>query len=280
MTRLMRRLTIGAAASAVACGADPWVVASERVPQVDDSLPPRMGGSFAGGPPDCADTAALRAERRFWGSPNTVIDVEHVGIWIGELSGSSAPDFPGTRATLELRADATGSFQIEGMPPTAPDTPELGYLCDGSVSGGVCGSVSGFVAGFAYPLERAISRGQVLSFSLVDADPWEPWCNLQVPFTRAEPFVDCGVAFDALPPGSARWSPAGCELALATGTEEIDCGRMYSLARCECARDGCIASSETWIDVGLRLSADAAELSGSLWFKNETDAAALRLRRR
>jgi hypothetical protein len=119
----------------------------------------------------------------------------------------------------------------------------------------------------------------VLSFSIVDADPWDEWCSLQTPIARDEPFIACGVAFDALPPSSERWSETGCTLALETGSEAIDCGRMYSLERCECARDGCIASAATWIDVGLRLSADGDDLSGSLWFKNETDAAALRLSR-
>jgi len=279
VTELLRLIAVSAAgAVAVACGAEPWVVASERVPQVDDSLPPRMR-TVAGGPPDCADTAALLSERRIWSSESMVLDGEHVGVWAGELSGSGAPDFPGTRATLELRSDFTGSFWIEGPAPPAPDDGERSYLCDGSVSGGVCGSVSGYVAGFAYPLERVMSRGQILSFSIVDTDPWELWCNLQAPFTRAEPFIACGVAFDAVPPNSERWAPEGCELALDSGNEPIDCGVMYSLARCQCARNGCIASFMSRIEVGLRLSEDGGELSGSLWFKDETDAATLRLSR-
>lgn len=278
LARLWRRATIAVTASA--CGVEPWIVASERGPRAEDPVVPAPMGTVAGGPPDCADTAALIAERMMTNDSDPAIGPEHVGVWVGELSGSGAPDFPGTRATLELRADATGSLWIEGAPPPAPDSAEGSYLCDGSVSGGVCGSVSGFVGGFAYPLERVMARENVLSFSIVDADPWEPWCNLQTPIARPEPFIDCGVAFDALPPGSERWAPQGCQLALDTGSTPIDCGRMYSLARCECARNGCIASSKSRIDVGLRLSGDAAELAGSLWFKNETDAATLRLRRR
>jgi hypothetical protein len=256
------------------------VLASERVPEQGGESAPRSGGSFAGGAPECEAVGDLRAERALWGSSTLVLNAAHVGTWSGELSGDAAPSFPATEVRLEVRHDATGSLSFEGVaPPPAPEDAEAGYLCDGSVSGGECGSVSGFVGGFAYPLEATLSRDLVLSFSLVDADPWDVWCSRQAPRARPDPFFECGVAFEALPPGSERWSPDGCWLSTVDGQfEPIDCGRMYSLERCECARDGCIASSESRVEVGLRLT-EEDELRGSLWFKNETDAASLRLQR-
>jgi hypothetical protein len=208
------------------------------------------------------------------------LSAAHLGSWHGELSGSAAGGFPATEIELELRSDATGSLSFEGVPPPPePESSDRGYLCDGRVSGGVCGSVSGFVGGFAYALQALMSRGDVVSFSIVDADPWEAWCNLQTPLARPEPFFDCGIAYEALPPGSERWSPDGCWMTLDTGTEPLDCGRMYSLERCQCARDGCIASFAAPVEVGLRLT-DTGELAGSFWFKNETEAATIRLQRR
>ncbi len=267
------------ALSVSACGADPWVLASERTPNDAPALPPPRMGGFAGGVPQCEEVRDLQQQRAARSRSKARLDAAHLGTWRGELSGDAAAGFPAKDVELELRSDATGSLSFDGVPPPPePESNDGGYLCDGRVSGGVCGSVSGFVGGFAYALEAPMSRGSVLSFSIVDADPWEAWCNLQTPLARPEPFFDCGIAFEALPPGSERWSPDGCWTVLDTGTEPIDCGRMYSLERCQCARDGCIASFAERVEVGLRLT-DTGELAGSLWFKNETDAASIRLHR-
>jgi len=261
-----------------ACEAAPWVVASESSPESDAPLP-RTSGSFAGGVEPCESLAGLAERRATWGAP-LASSASHAGLWRGSISGSAALAFPAFEVGLELLPDGSGSLWFESASaPPEPENAEAGYLCNGSVSGGVCGSVSGFVGGFAYPLETVAARGNILSFSIVDADPWQDWCSQQQPIARADPFVGCGTAFDALPPGDEHWSPEGCQVTFDTGSEPIDCDRMYSLERCQCAPDGCVASFASWIEVGLRSSPDRAELSGSLWFKDETDAALLRLRR-
>ena len=162
----------------------------------------------------------------------------------------------------------------------SPDDPTEGYLCDGSVSGGICGTPSGFVGGFEYELQGVAARGRVLSFVVLDADPWARWCELQTPVERADASQPCGFSWDIVPLSMERWAATGCEQVDAAGNAEpIDCSLMYALERCKCAFDGCFASFYSGIEVGLNLSSDAQELSGSLWFKSNVDAALLRLRR-
>lgn len=258
------------------CEAEPWVVATQANWERD-------GDRRDAGPPpsmidQCPTVEVLRA-RRIAQYPRLAPSAAHVGRWRGTLSGSSAAGFPGVDVQLSVDTDGSGSFRFESESPLVPPgSAAEAYLCDGSVSGGICGSASGFVGGFDYAIEAARSRGDVLSFVIVDADPWDGWCRLQEATQRSNPDAECGLSWDALP-GVPRWSSAGCELAVDGVIQPIDCGRMYALERCACGRDGCIASFTTAVDVGLLGSPGGDVLEGALWFKNGAEAASLRLLR-
>jgi hypothetical protein len=123
-------------------------------------------------------------------------------------------------------------------------------------------------------------RDGVVSFLVIDADPWGAWCESQAPVESVDTREACGHSFAALPLAMESWSPQGCATIAADGkSEPIDCDIMYALERCQCAFDGCFASFDTGIEVGMALSGDGQELRGPLWFKSNVDAALLRLTR-
>jgi hypothetical protein len=228
---------------------------------------------------DCAGVEQILAIRSTWHGISESGE-SHVGRWRGTLGGSAASGFPGSDVLLVVNSDDTGTFTFTSAPPPPPADPADGYLCDGSISGGICGTPSGFVGGFEYELQGVVTRDRVLSFVVLDADPWARWCELQTPVERADTSQPCGISWDVVPLSMERWAATGCEQVDAAGNAEpIDCSLMYALERCKCAYDGCFASFYSGIEVGLNLSADADELSGSLWFKSNVDAALLRLRR-
>lgn len=254
---------------ALGCDGEEWVV-GEEVPDV-----PRVGPSYG-----CASAGDLLGARGTAYGASQVSE-RHVGRWRGRLGGSAASAFPSDEVELTLSSDHTGQLLFAGAePPPAPESPLEGYLCDGGVPGGICGTPSGFVGGFEYELLGIAVRGAVLSFVVIDADPWGPWCARQAPVERTDFTTTCGHAFSARPVQVGQWSEAGCTEVLDDGTaRDVDCALMYAIERCQCGHDRCVASYQTGIEVGLSLSDDGAELRGSLWFKSDLDASLLTLRR-
>ncbi len=262
-----------------ACDGARSVIAEEEARAVVEG-PSASPGAQVNVQHECAGMEQILATRSTWhGSSKS--GESHVGRWRGSLGGSAASGFPASDVLLILNSNDTGTFEfLSEAPPPRPDDPSQGYLCDGSVSGGICGTPSGFVGGFEYELQGVVARDRVLSFVLLDADPWALWCELQTPVQRADAAQPCGFSWDIVPLSMERWAATGCEQVDAAGNgEPIDCSLMYALERCKCAFDGCFASFYSGIEVGLSLSNDAQELSGSLWFKSNVDAALLRLRR-
>jgi hypothetical protein len=266
-------------ALSLACQGDDWIVGGE-LPREMGTGPGGAGAQLIEDPDACAAVADEIERRRAAFSVPATLAPEHVGRWRGQLRGTTAAEgFPSR--DVELRIDANGSGTLRFDAPTldaGSDDPERGYLCSAGSSGVVCGSVSGFVGGFEYPTEALQSRDRVLSFQLVTADPWGSWCARQTPVRREDTRQGCGFDFGVLPEGTSTWSAAGCSRTRTEGTEAIDCALMYALEFCDCARDGCFASFEGPLEVGLELAEDGASLHGSLWY-DELNAAPIDLSR-
>lgn len=265
----------------LACQGDDWIIAGELPASAE---PPAMGSApelieELAACPSAAEVAEQR--REFFGAGN--VAAEHLGRWRGQLGGDAASGFPGSAVELRIDAAGTGTLTIgdaSGAPFAAEGGVDSGYLCGAATSGVVCGSTSGFVGGFAYPIEAARSRDAVLSFTVVAADPWGPWCARQEPVRWEDSRQACGFAFGVRPPAELRYSALGCSRVTPEGdAEPIDCALMYALEFCACARDACFASFARIIDVGLEQTPDGTSLSGSLWYENEIDAAPIVLDR-
>jgi hypothetical protein len=271
------RIALGVGfAGSFACSAGAWVI-GEEAPQRGT-----LGAADAAAPDAAAGCPTRRdlEERALSAYGAAELANEHVGLWKGSLTGPTASLFPSTRVTLALRADQTGQLRFDDRdPPEPPTDPDQPYLCDGSISGGVCGSSSGYVGGYDYALAGLVSRGKVVSFVVLDAGPWEAFCRLQTPLDTLDAAAECGHSFGVPPLGEPSWSPSGCARLSGEVSEPIDCGLLYALQHCECTVDGCFASLRDGIEVGLLLASSDLELRGSLWFKNQADAASLQLER-
>jgi hypothetical protein len=255
---------------ALGCEGEQWVVGEGIGPRV-----PRAGPSYG-----CASADDLLARRTSTYGASQVSE-RHVGRWSGRLGGSAVGAFPSDQVELTLGPDHSGTLRFVGAePPPAPESALEGYLCDGAVPGGICGTPSGFVGGFAYELLGIGARGAVLSFVVIDADPWGPWCELQAPVESADVAAACGYTFTARRAAAQQWSEVGCTEVFGDGAEHpVDCALMYASERCQCGHDRCFSSFQTGIEVGLSLSNDGEELRGSLWFRSNLDASLLTLHR-
>jgi hypothetical protein len=273
-------LAAAALLGAFGCRGDDWVIAGagrdEEIDSGDEDAPPIQLMP----PVVCPSAATLLEERSALYRPEAVSEV-YTGRWRGTLSGAAAAGFPSESLELELDGAGRGSLWFESASPPPASDPGSGYLCSAGSDGAVlCGSRSGFVGGYRYPLERVTSRGDVLSFVLVQADPWGPWCQLQQPIEWPDPDTACGSSFDVQLPGADTVTTNGCARIDAEGeATDIDCALMYTLRRCECGSDACVAAYEDGIEVGLELSEAGAALSGSLWYSGDVDRAPLTLRR-
>lgn len=261
----------------LACRGDDWIIAGE-LPR-DEAGSPREPDDleYATDVSGCPSAAERLAEReQTFGAPD--VAPEFVGSWQGELQGYG---FPGTDLTLVIGADGNSVLRFGGVSMLGiDDDAGGGYLCNVfGITRMACGSESGFAAGYPYPLEGVLTRGNVLSFEIVTADPWNDWCALQEPLRREDATQACGFSFDVLPPAQPRWSEQGCTLIGADGPEEIDCARMYALDHCDCGRDGCFASFTRRVEVGFALTADTALLRGSIWSEDESDVGSVVMRR-
>jgi hypothetical protein len=265
---------------AAGCRGEDWIVAGAEGPAGSDS-----GGNEP--PPiqllpveECLSAAALLEQRAALYRPEAVSEA-FAGRWRGTLRGDGATGFPGENVELELDAAGRGSLWFDASPPPPPADPESGYLCSAGSDGAVlCGSRSGFVGGYRYPLERVSVRGDVLSFILVEADPWGPWCEQRQPIEWPNDVAECDFSYDVQLPGTDTLTMAGCSRVDPEGAAtDIDCELMYTLRRCECGWDACIAAYEAGVEVGLELGNAGTSLRGSLWYSGDVDAALLELER-
>lgn len=261
----------------VGCRGGRWVIAGDGLPETSDAGAPSDSDAAATAEL-CPTVAALDAERQR-DNPAPTVEARFAGVWLGNLGGDAAGGFPNAEVELRIADGAESSLRF-GAPAAAPASldPSRGYLCAASVDGVSCGTPSGYVGGYAYALEAVMSRGDILSFRIVSSDPWDAWCRLQAP----EPWPDrtqaCGRAFRAGPPGSDSIGGASCARVTDDGAAiAIDCELMYALQRCRCAADGCVARSTDVMQVGLRLTDQ--QLVGSLWYRDDLDAAAISLAR-
>ena len=279
MRRALRRWALAGAAllGGLGCRGGDWVVAGAEPPE---------GGASGGTDPsidllpveECPAAATL-LERRAALYRAEALNEAFAGRWRGTLTGDGAAGFPSTSLELELDASGQGSLWFDGSSPPLATDPDSGYLCSAGADGAVlCGSRSGFVGGYRYPLERVTVRGDVLSFVLVEADPWGSWCEQRQPVVWPNAAAECQSSFDVQLPGTDQVTPTGCSRVDAEGVAtDIDCELMYTLRRCECGWDACIAAYEDSVEVGLELGDGGAALSGSLWYSGDLDAARLRL---
>jgi hypothetical protein len=261
-----------------ACRGGRWIIAGEsiREPPSDAGTLPRIDASVA---PEICPSAALLDRQRDAAYPASSLDARHLGLWRGSLRGAAVEGFPSADVELTIAASGQGSLRF-GAPAAAPSglDPTQGYLCTQRADAVQCATPSGFVGGFVYPLEGVTSRGDVLSFVIVGADPWDAWCRLQAPLARPEPAQPCGYSFGAGPAGSDSIGANGCaRLAADETSTPIDCELMYALQRCRCGTDACVADYVGGSEVGLRLSGGL--LVGSLWYAGDVDAAPLSLAR-
>jgi hypothetical protein len=269
-------LLLALVASVVGCRGDDWVIASERSDGVTADGSPDDPSSTYGVRPICPTARELLAERADrYGLPD--VDARHAGFWSGALSGSAVRGFPSARVELSIDASGAGHLSFAGVVLPEAEDPASGYLCTASVEGGMCGTTSGFVGGFAYPLESVTSRGNVLSFVIVENDPWGDWCSMQPALSWPDETRECGFDF-GVTSGRDSETSAGCARIGADGaTTPLDCALMYTLRHCRCGMDACFASFDTGIDVGLELSEDGNSLHGSMWYSGDLDAASVTL---
>jgi hypothetical protein len=259
-----------------ACQGEDWIIAGELPRDMDGPNNPLDAVELASDLDGCPSSLEL-LEQRAQASDAASVAPSHVGRWRGDLDGAG---FPSLALELEIDGSGAGTMLLGDTAGAPSPSDEDGYLCSVEASGVVCGSASGFVAGFAYPIAGARSRDGVLSFTLVTADPWGGWCAAREPVTWEDATQACGFAFGVLPEGQSIWSAQGCtRIDRDGGAEAIDCALMYALEYCQCARDACFARIDRAVDVGLALSQDGTELSGSLWYENGADAASIVLSR-
>jgi len=264
----------------VGCRGGDWIVAGTESPPGGDAGSEEPPASEILPVEGCRSAAALLEQRAALYRPEAVSE-DFAGRWSGTLTGDGATGFPSERVELELDATGSGSLWFDASPPPLVTDPESGYLCSAGADGAVlCGSRSGFVGGYRYPLERVTVRGDVLSFLLVEADPWGPWCEQRQPVDWPSAVAECETSFDVQLPGADTVTPTGCSRIDAEGVATaIDCELMYTLRHCDCGWDACIAAYEGGIEIGLELEASGAALTGSLWYSGDRDAARLRLER-
>jgi hypothetical protein len=262
-----------------ACRGDDWVIAAGRSGEGAGGADPVDASTLVAERPACPLASELVAERaELYGARD--LDVRHVGVWRGSISGTAAPGFPSERVELSLETGGVGHLTFVGVPLAEANDPDSGYLCSGSAGGVACGTPSGFVGGFPYPLERVTSRGDVLSFIVIENDPWALWCSLRPSLTWADEARACGYGFGVQRPGSDAEGSDGCARVSVDGeSTPIDCGLMYALRHCECGADACFASFVTGIEVGLELAGDGSLLRGSIWYSGDVDAALIALER-
>jgi hypothetical protein len=263
--------------ASLACRGGSWVIAGDWASESSDAGQP--SNADAATPAKlCPTVAALDAEREA-NNPAPAVDARFAGVWRGNLGGGAAAGFPS--ADVELRITGGGQNSLLfGAPDSAPVVvePTRGYLCSETADGVRCGTPSGYVGGFSYPLEAVMTRGDILSFRIVSSDPWDGWCRLQAPQPRPDQTQACGYAFGAGPLGSDRIGATGCARVADDGSAlPIDCELMYALQRCRCAADACVAQASDSMEVGLRLSDGL--LIGSLWYRDDVDAAGVSLAR-
>lgn len=266
-------------ALSVACQGDDWIIGGELTREMGSAGGEGDNPELVSDPSGCPSSREVLGQREQAFGVASVAD-DHVGRWRAELMGSAAAGFPSR--DVELAIDASGAGTLLFDAPTSdrslPESGE-GYLCSAETTGVVCGSTSGFVAGFAYPIAGARSRDGVLSFVIVTADPWGSWCAERAPVSWDAPDQPCGVAFGVLPEAEPRYSVSGCSRFTLDGAEPIDCGLMYALEYCQCARDACFARFDRSVVVGLASSRDGTALTGSLWYENERGASPITLNR-
>jgi len=279
LARLRWALAGGLLLGHVGCRGGDWIVAGAE---------PAAGGGSRGNEPspellpveECRSAAALLEQRAALYRTEAVSEA-FAGRWRGTLRGGGAAGFPSENVELELDVAGRGSLWFDASPPPLATDPDSGYLCSAGSDGAVlCGSRSGFVGGYRYPLERVSVRGDVLSFVLVESDPWGPWCEQRSPVAWPNPVAECDSSFDVQLPGTDTVAPTGCSRLDEEGVAtDIDCELMYTLRHCECGWDACIAAYAEGIEVGLELGDGGAALSGSLWYSGDRDAARLQLER-
>jgi len=262
-------LSIGLASQA--CRGDRWIIAGDWLSESRDAGLP-SDSDAAPTAEVCPTVASLDAERQ-GGNPAPDVDARFAGVWRGNLGGDAAAGFPSAQIELRIADGGIHSLRFDA-PAAAPALePSRGYLCTQSADGVRCATPSGYVGGYSYALEAVMSRGDVLSFQIVNSDPWDGWCRLQAAQAWPDRTQPCGYVFGAGPPGSDNIAgAAGCARVTADGAATaIDCEVMYALQRCRCATDGCVAQPADVIEVGLRLTDGL--LIGSLWYEGDLDAA-------
>ncbi|HTV18087.1 MAG TPA: hypothetical protein VMG12_05435 [Polyangiaceae bacterium] len=265
-----------ALALCLACQGDDWIIAGE-LPEDDGSSSDPGTPEFVNDPSGCPSAAERLAEREAAVAASSVA-AQFVGRWEGEpqLVGG----FPSSELALTIGADATGVLSFSPGPIMGEPEADDAYLCGMfGTDRVVCGSDSGFVSGYSYRLQGIVTRGNVLSFSIVMADPWSDWCALQQPIRREDSSEACGFSFDVLPAAEPRFSEQGCVLVGMDGPEEIDCPLLYALDHCDCGSDACFASFARRVEVGVALTSDEASLRGSLWYEDGSNAAPIVLQR-
>lgn len=263
-------------ALSVACHGDDWIIGGE-LPREPDPASGEGDNPELGSEPDACPSSLQMMGQRQQQFASTSVEAAHVGRWRGQLGGG-ASGFPGPELELEIDASGAGTLFFAASPgDRVVSDIDTGYLCSAEAMGVVCGSDSGFVGSFEYPIAGARSRDGVLSFVIVTADPWGGWCAEHVPVSWEDPDQPCGVAFGVLPEAQLHYSALGCSRVTPDGAESIDCALMYALEYCQCARDACFARFDRSVEVGLTLSEDGTELSGSLWYESGRDAAPLTL---
>jgi len=261
--------SVGICLAGLGCRGSSWVIAGESPDPADAGARLERDASAT---EICPTTAALDAQRAA-ANPTPSVDARHAGLWRGTLGGGAAAGFPSGDVELRIVDGGQNSLRF-GASASAPSSldPSRGYLCTESSDGVGCATRSGFVGGFAYPLESVVSRGEVLSFRMVGSDPWGPWCRLQAPLAWPDQTQPCGSAFGVGPVGSDTVGAAGCARVAEDGLAvAIDCELMYSLQRCRCAADACVAEYADILEVGLKLTDGL--LGGSLWYADGFAAA-------
>jgi hypothetical protein len=260
--RRLRALAL-AVAPVLGCKGEPWLLGEPSSAARDAGLDAGADAASASAcpasasPSDAAD-AGVRGE----------LSLGQLGRWQADITGTEAQAFPASSIALEILADRIGSLQLESTLalPTLVDGTG-GYLCS-APGPSTCTSASGFIAGFDYSLLLLSARDSILSFRVDIDQPWQAWCELQVPIVQ--PRAGCMPRYGVEAPYSAAASGETCSVTRASGPEAIDCARLATVERnpCACTRERCEFSRERGLTVNLRL-VSPDRLEGALWFDSE-----------
>jgi hypothetical protein len=230
-------------------------------------------------PPACESLDVL-LDRSGRAQPSGADVPEVAGTWQGEIDGpvyyygyhDVAAEMPRGPITLQLGPGGSGGLRFgSDAEPSQASSDTDPYLCSGASIDGGCPMTAEIVPGFEYQLNQVqLERqddGLWLRAEVFLSEPWQGWCELQMPRAVPQPCVAPADSCIEPPPCDVYVIgpvPADVDLAECTVSDvPMACDWLAAIrdAPCVCAAEGC-SSAGVALTLYLQLSSDAQTLRG------------------